>query len=67
MPITSQYYIMLRKKLIYTGITRAKKYLVMLGSVNYLAMGITKMDDQRQTKLKERLEDKREITPFDFM
>ena len=38
----------------------------MLGSVNYLAMGITKMDDQRQTKLKERLED-REITPFDFM
>lgn len=67
MPITSQYYIMLRKKLIYTGITRAKKFLVMLGSVNYLAMGITKMDDQRQTKLKERLEDKREITPFDFM
>ena len=67
MPITSQYYIMLRKKLIYTGITRAKKYLVMLGSVNYLAMGITKMDDQRQTKLKERLEEDKKITPFDFM
>ncbi len=67
MPITSQYYIMLRKKLIYTGITRAKKYLVMLGSINYLAMGITKMDDQRQTKLKERLEEDTKITPFDFM
>ena len=39
----------------------------MLGSVNYLAMGITKMDDQRQTKLKERLEEDKKITPFDFM
>ncbi|PAT01604.1 ATP-dependent RecD-like DNA helicase [Candidatus Izimaplasma bacterium ZiA1] len=53
MPIYSSYSIMLKKKLLYTGITRAKELLILIGDMNSFKYGIQKDDDFRQTKLKE--------------
>ncbi len=54
--LSKSYNIMLRKKLIYTAVTRAKKYLILLGEVEayHLAVLNTK-ETIRQTTLKERL------------
>lgn len=56
MPILKDYHYMLQRRLIYTGITRAKKSLVLLGSEAVLKEGINKEDRHpRKTKLKERI------------
>lgn len=56
MPILADYQYMLERRLIYTGITRAKKSLILLGSENILKEGINKEQRHpRNTKLKERL------------
>lgn len=56
MPILKDYYYMLQRRLIYTGITRAKKSLVLLGSESVLKEGINKEERHpRKTKLKERI------------
>lgn len=56
MPITTQHYIMLNKNLIYTGITRAKKNVVLVGTPKALHIGIkNQKTDNRYTKLAERL------------
>ncbi len=56
MPILSDYNYMLQRRLIYTGITRAKKSLVLLGNEGVLRQGINKEERHpRQTKLKERI------------
>ena len=57
MPILMNHYVMLQRNLIYTGITRAKKTLVMLGTrkaLNYSIGNITV--NKRNTMLKERLQ-----------
>ena len=46
---------MLRKKIIYTAITRAKKKLIMVGSVETLNQAITMPEPIRQTGLLPRL------------
>ena len=51
-PICSEYYIMLKKKLIYTGITRAKKSLMLLGNCNLLNQAISRTEYPRKTILK---------------
>ena len=56
-PFSFKYYIMLKRKLIYTAITRAKKYLIMLGNVEALRRGIVEIEDKRKTMLQERLHD----------
>lgn len=79
-PFTNKYYIMLKKKLIYTAITRAKKYLIMLGSLEAMASGIQKVEERKRTKLVNRLTsnskiainsnqeiEEEDISPFDFM
>lgn len=48
------YYIMLKKKIIYTGITRAKKKLILIGNKETLNIGISTLDSQRQTSLASR-------------
>ena len=46
---------MLRRKLIYTGITRAKKKLILLGNIETLNQAITTPEPIRQTALISRL------------
>ena len=56
MPVLMNHYVMLQRNLIYTGITRAKKILVMVGTkkaLSYAIRNVTVM--KRNTLLKERL------------
>ena len=56
LPITYQHYNMLFRNLIYTGITRAKKLSLFIGSRKALAVSIRRVKtDQRQTTLKDLL------------
>ncbi len=57
MPICKSYYRMLYRKLIYTGITRAKRRLILLGEPDAFTIAIKNNHEQyRKTYLKERLE-----------
>jgi exodeoxyribonuclease V alpha subunit len=82
LPFSYKYYVMLKRKLIYTGITRAKKYLVMLGNLDAFRFGIRDIEIKRKTKLAEKistsinsvsdldLEDTNfmeNLSPYDFM
>lgn len=53
-PLTMQSFMMLKRKLIYTAITRGKKLVVMLGEKKALIMAIKNIKgEKRHTKLKE--------------
>lgn len=58
MPILPSYQIMLKKKIIYTGMTRAKKKLILLGKTSSLEQAIHAEDYLRQTYLTPRLSKK---------
>lgn len=50
------HYVMLRRNLIYTGITRAKKLLIMVGAKKALAYAVSNVTvTRRNSMLKERL------------
>jgi exodeoxyribonuclease V alpha subunit len=81
-PFSYRYYVMLKRKLIYTAVTRAKKYLIMMGSIEAFIHGIAGVETKRRTKLQERIKqhlqltvpmedleisEVDEITPYDFM
>lgn len=56
MPVLMSHYVMLQRNLIYTGITRAKKICIIVGTAKALAYAIRNMTVlKRNTKLKERL------------
>jgi exodeoxyribonuclease V alpha subunit len=56
MPVTTQHYLLLQRNLIYTGITRAKKLVVLIGTKKALAIAIKNNKPQlRYTYLSERL------------
>ena len=55
MPFTNSYYIMLKRKLIYTGITRAKKTLLLIGDPAAMQYGIRRIEIERRTILKEEI------------
>lgn len=56
MPVLMNHYVMLQRNLIYTGITRAKKICVLIGSPKALACAVRNTAVlKRNTKLKERL------------
>lgn len=56
MPVTMKHFVMLQRNLIYTGITRAKKICVLVGTIKALAYAIKNQTvSKRNTKLKERL------------
>ncbi len=57
MPFTNSYFYMLKRKLIYTGITRAKKNLVLIGDVKSLNLGISKIEINRKTILSTKIKD----------
>ncbi len=56
MPVVRGYSKMLRRNLLYTGITRAKNFLILCGEPDVLANGLQRTDDlQRFTSLRARL------------
>ena len=76
-PMIRNYMHMLKKELIYTAITRAKKYLLILGDMNLLIYAANHLSEKRQTTLSLRLngmlssevehDDLDELSPYDFM
>lgn len=58
-PISFSHYMMLQRNLIYTGITRAKKIVVLVGEKKAIYLAVKNADVQkRNTKLSERLHEK---------
>lgn len=56
MPVLMTHFVMLQRNLIYTGITRAKKILVMVGTKKALAYAVRNLTvTKRNTMLRERL------------
>ena len=56
MPVMMTHYVMLQRNLIYTGITRAKKGLVLVGSKKAVWVAVNNMKvEKRNTLLAERL------------
>ena len=56
MPVLMTHFVMLQRNLIYTGITRAKKVLVMVGTKKALAYAVRNLTvTKRNTMLRERL------------
>jgi exodeoxyribonuclease V alpha subunit len=80
-PFSYKYYVMLKRKLIYTAITRAKKFLVMLGNIDAFRFGLRDVELKRKTKLSEKIkngfnlltddfeeaEHMENLSPYDFM
>lgn len=59
MPVLMNHFVMLQRNLIYTGITRAKNVLIMVGTRKALAFAVRNTTvTKRNTLLKERLRDK---------
>jgi exodeoxyribonuclease V alpha subunit len=56
LPVVTQHYLLLQRNLIYTGITRAKKRVVLIGTKKALAIAVRNNKPQRRyTLLSERL------------
>ncbi|WP_416827879.1 ATP-dependent RecD-like DNA helicase [Ectobacillus polymachus] len=72
LPVVKSYYRMLRRNLLYTAITRSKKFLILCGEEDAFHSGIRRIDDSvRQTSLCDKLQNRfgdieeKTITPFD--
>ena len=58
MPVSTQHFTMLRKNLIYTGLTRGKRLVVLVGQKRALAIAVKgRQVTRRWSKLRERLVD----------
>lgn len=56
LPLVTQHYMMLQKNLVYTGITRGKKLVVVVGQKKAIGIALKNLKrHKRWTKLKERL------------
>ena len=55
MPISTKYYIMLKRKLIYTAVTRAKNSLIIIGDARAMKMGVDRVEQNRKTILKDEI------------
>lgn len=56
MPVMMTHFVMLQRNLIYTGITRAKKMIVLVGTPKAVAYSVKHLTvNRRNTRLKERL------------
>jgi exodeoxyribonuclease V alpha subunit len=56
MPLLTQHFVMLERNLVYTGMTRAKRLLVMAGSHRALQIAVGKSQSRRRwTRLCQRL------------
>ena len=55
MPIYRSYSIMLKRKLLYTGITRAKEKLILIGDLTALKYGVERVEAPRQSVLSDKI------------
>lgn len=68
MPVLNDYYVMLRKNLLYTAITRAKQSLFILGDFNAFMRGLNNYrDEKRKTTLTSRFNESSEVSLYDFL
>lgn len=78
MPMIKSYMHMLKKELIYTAITRAKRFLIILGDMNLLIYASNHLSEKRQTTLAARIKGSIQppdeeidpldaLSPYDFM
>lgn len=68
MAVLSDYYIMLRRNLLYTAITRAKQSLFILGSSKAFMHGLANyQDSRRKTSLKSRYKTIETLNVYDFL
>ena len=68
MAVLSDYYVMLRRNLLYTAITRAKQSLFILGNSKAFMHGLNNYQDgRRKTTLKKRFENSKELSVYDFL
>lgn len=68
MAVLSDYYIMLRRNLLYTAITRAKQSLFILGSSKAFIHGLANyQDSRRKTSLKSRFKTIETLNVYDFL
>jgi len=58
MPVYRSYSIMLKRKLLYTGVTRAKEKLILIGDLSALKYGIEKVEAPRQSVLSDKIIDR---------
>ena len=56
--INNQFRPLLKRKLIYTAVSRASEKLYIVGDINALKNGLSFIEEERQTSLKERLKGK---------
>ena len=60
LPVHTQHYIMLQRNLLYTGITRGRKLVVLVGTKKALALAVSRQDTSRRyTALLRRLQSER--------
>lgn len=59
-PVHTQHFVMLQRSLLYTAVTRAKKFVVLVGTKKAMGMAVSHADArERVTTLKERLQSQR--------
>lgn len=51
MPVTLRYFVMLRRKLLYTAITRASRKLIIIGEAEAFARGVGMLEEKRKSAL----------------
>jgi len=60
-PIHTQHYMMLQRNLLYTGITRGKRLVVLVGTPKAVAIAVNRADASRRcSALRERLQRQRD-------
>jgi exodeoxyribonuclease V alpha subunit len=58
MPVVSEHFVMLRRSLLYTGVTRGRRLVVLVGSRKALELAVANVDDgHRNSGLGPRLRD----------
>ena len=58
MPLTTQHYMLLERNLVYTGVTRGKRLVVLVAEPRALAIAVRRFESvQRRSRLAERLRD----------
>ena len=69
-PLSKRYHPMLKRKLYYTAITRAKSFLILVGDIEALQIASKSLGENRKTKLYDYIKinmQKSELSPYDFL
>ncbi|MGE4490506.1 MAG: ATP-dependent RecD-like DNA helicase [Kiritimatiellales bacterium] len=60
LPMHTQHFVMLQRSLLYTAVTRAKKFAVIVGTKKAMGLAVSRADSrERVTTLKERLQNRK--------